>query len=87
MAAPTTTNALTAIQTDIADAGAAANDAKTRLTTQVGTYQTVVSNIENADQTTTVASLAALQTQMQASYEASNILLHMSLATYITSTG
>lgn len=87
LAAPTTTNALTAIQTDIADAGAAANDAKTRLTTQVGTYQTVVSNIENADQTTTVASLAALQTQMQASYEASNILLHMSLATYITSTG
>ena len=81
---PPTKDTISGIQTDLADSYSTANDAKTRLTTQSGTYQTMVSSIVNADQTTVVASLASLQTQMQASYEASNILLHMSLATYIT---
>jgi flagellin-like hook-associated protein FlgL len=81
---PPTKSSISGIQTDLADAYATANTAKSRLTTQAGTYQTMVSNVENADQTTVIASLASLQTQMQASYQASNILLHMTLAQYIT---
>lgn len=81
---PPTQNTISGIQTDLADAYATANTAKDRLTTQAGTYQTMVSNVENADQTTVITSLATLQTQMQASYQASNILLHMSLAQYIS---
>lgn len=84
---PPTNETISGIQTDLADAYSTANDAKTRLTTQSGTYQSVVSNVENVDQTTAITSLTTLQQQMQASYEASNILLHMSLATYITATG
>jgi flagellin-like hook-associated protein FlgL len=84
---PPTNKTISGIQTDLADAYATANNAKARLTTQSGTYQTVVSNVENVDQTTAITSLTTLQQQMQASYEASNILLHMSLATYITATG
>jgi flagellin-like hook-associated protein FlgL len=84
---PPITDTISGIQTDLADAYATANTAKTNLTTQAGTYQTMVSNVENTNTDTAVTSLAALQTQMQASYEASNILLHMSLATYITASG
>lgn len=81
---PPTKNTISGIQTDLADAYATANTAKARLTTQAGTYQTMVSNVENADQTTVITELATLQTQMQASYQASNILLHMTLSQYIT---
>jgi flagellin-like hook-associated protein FlgL len=81
---PPSKDTISGIQTDLADAYSTANNAKTNLTTQAGTYQTMVSNVENTNTDTAVTSLAALQTQMQASYEASNILLHMSLATYIT---
>jgi len=84
---PPTTDTISGIQTDLADAYSTANSAKSRLTTQSGTYQTMVSSVENTNTDTAVTSLAALQTQMQASYEASNILLHLSLATYITATG
>ncbi|MDR3493492.1 MAG: hypothetical protein P4L82_02720 [Ancalomicrobiaceae bacterium] len=80
---PPATKKVTTIQSDLASAYATATAAKTRHTTEISTYQTMVDGFEQADQTTVITQLANLQTQMQASYQASSILLKLSLAQYL----
>jgi flagellin-like hook-associated protein FlgL len=47
------------------------------------TYQKVVDDTINTDQTEVATQLLALQTQMQASYQATSILYKMSLTNYL----
>ncbi len=84
LATPPANAQITSVQTEIASAYTTADQAKTRHTAEIGTYQTLLGKVENTDQTTAIAQLSSLQTQMQASYQASAILLKLSLATYIT---
>ncbi|MDR3375369.1 MAG: hypothetical protein P4L98_16715 [Ancalomicrobiaceae bacterium] len=80
---PPTSKKITTIQSDFASSYATATSAKTRHTTEISTYQTMVDSFEQTDQTTVITQLANLQTQMQASYQASSILLKLSLASYL----
>jgi flagellar hook-associated protein 3 FlgL len=74
---------ISSIQTDIASTSASLQAAQARHTTEIGTYQTLVDNVQNADQTATITELASLQTEMQASYQASSILFKLTLASYL----
>jgi flagellin-like hook-associated protein FlgL len=80
---PAGVQSIAAVEVEVAGAAQAASQAKTRHTAMAATYQKVVDDTINTDQTETVTKLLALQTQMQASYQATSILYKMSLTNYM----
>lgn len=74
---------LQALETEIAGSQKAASLASTRLKTASDTYQAAVDKSLNADTTQVTVELAALQTQISASYKATSILYKLSLTQYL----
>ncbi len=52
-------------------------------TADLSTYQSITDDAENADTTTAVASLQALETQLTASYEVTRTVGQLSLASFL----
>mgnify|MGYP001325864558 FL=1 len=80
---PAGVQSIEAVQVEVAGAAQAASQAKTRHTAMAATYQKVIDDTINTDQTEVATQLLALQTQMQASYQATSILYKMSLTNYM----
>ena len=74
---------LQALETEIAGAQKAGSLASERLKLASQTYQTAVDTSLNADTTETAVQLAALQTQIQASYKATALIYKLSLTEYM----
>lgn len=79
----TGSNSLQAVATSIVGAQKAAEMATTRLKMASETYQTAIDQNTTVDDTTVAVQLAALQTQMSASYKATSMLYKMTLADYM----
>ena len=80
---PAGVQSIEAVEVEFAGAAQAATQAKTRHTAMSATYQKVIDDTINTDQTEVATKLLALQTQMQASYQATSILYKMSLTNYL----
>lgn len=80
---PTGVQSIEAVEVEFASASQAATQAATRHKAMAATYQKVVDDTINTDQTEVATQLLALQTQMQASYQATSILYKMSLTNYL----
>lgn len=74
---------LATVLVEFGSASQAASQAETRHTAMAATYQKVVDSTLNADPTEVSAQILQLQTQMQASYQATSILYKLSLTNYI----
>ncbi len=83
LSSTTGAHSLQAMETEIAGAQKAGQLASTRLKTASETYQTAVDKAINADTTEVAVQLAAMQTQIQASYKATALLYKMSLTDYL----
>jgi flagellin-like hook-associated protein FlgL len=68
---------------ELASANQVADQAAERHKLNAGTYTTFVEGVEGIDQNEVAAKLVALQTRMQASYQATSILYKMSLTDYM----
>ncbi|MDK9696713.1 MAG: flagellar biosynthesis protein FlgL [Siculibacillus sp.] len=80
---PAGVQSIEAVEVEFASASQAATQAAERHKAMSATYQKVVDDTLNTDQTEVVTRLLALQTQMQASYQATSILYKMSLTNYM----
>ena len=83
LAPSSTVQQISAIQTQIAGANLAANAAKTRIDDKKALLQGVLGSIENADPNQVGVELLALQTQLQASLQATSMLSKLSLVNFI----
>ena len=83
LAPSSTVQQISAIQTQIAGANLAANAAKTRIDDKKALLQGVLDGIENADPNQVGVELLALQTQLQASLQATSMLSKLSLVNFI----
>lgn len=80
---PAGVQSIEGVEVEFASAAQAATQASERHKAMSATYQKVVDDTLNTDQTEVVTRLLALQTQMQASYQATSILYKMSLTNYM----
>jgi flagellin-like hook-associated protein FlgL len=80
---PDGVESIAGVQVEFAGAAQAATQAKSRHKAMAATYQAVVDDTINTDQTEVATKLLALQTQMQASYQATSILYKMSLTNFM----
>ena len=80
---PAGVQSIEAVEVEVAAAAQAASQAETRHTAMAATYQKVIDDTINTDQTEVATKLIALQTQMQASYQATSILYKLSLTNYL----
>lgn len=80
---PNGTQSIEGVEVEFASASQTATQAGTRHTAMAATYQKVVDGTLNSDQTEVATQLLALQTQMQASYQATSILYKLSLTSYM----
>ena len=71
------------VQVQVATSANAVKDTQARLKQKVSQYQTLVDGAENSDTTTISAQLLALQTQLEASYQTTNILSKLTLTNYL----
>jgi flagellar hook-associated protein 3 FlgL len=83
LAPSSTVQQISAIQTQIAGANLAANAAKTRIDDKKSVLQGVLDSIENVDLNEVGVQLLALQTQMQASLQATSMLSRLSLVNFM----
>lgn len=83
LGSPPGTQTLTAVHMEITGAYKATDMARERHTQSAGTLESFLAGIEGVDKNEVGVKLLALQTQMQASYQATSILYKMSLADYI----
>jgi flagellar hook-associated protein 3 FlgL len=83
LAPSSTVQQISAIQTQIAGTNLAANAAKTRIDDKKSVLQGVLDGIENADPNQVGVELLALQTQLQASLQATSMLSKLSLVNFI----
>jgi flagellin-like hook-associated protein FlgL len=74
---------ISAIQTQIAGANLAANAAKTRIDDKKALLHGVLDSIENVDPNEVGVQLLALQTQLQASLQATSMLSKLSLVNFM----
>lgn len=63
------------------------NAAKTNNTTDLSLVQNQISTLSSADTTTAISEMQALQTQLTASYQVTNMVSQLSLVNYLTFTG
>jgi len=80
---PAGVQSIASVEVEVAGAAQAATQAKTRHTAMAATYQKVIDDTINTDPTEVATQILALQTQMQASYQATSILYKMSLTNYM----
>ena len=80
---PAGVQSIEGVEVEVAAAAQAATQAGTRHKALSATYQKVVDDTVNADQSEVATKLIALQTQMQASYQATSILYKLTLTNYI----
>ena len=80
---PDGVESIATVQVEFAGASQAAKQASSRHQAMAATYQAVVDDTINTDQTEVATKLLALQTQMQASYQATSILYKMTLTDYM----
>lgn len=80
---PAGVQSIESVQVEVAAASQTATQAKARHEAMSAAYQKVVDDTVDTDQTEVVTKLLALQTQMQASYQATSILYKMSLTNYM----
>lgn len=83
LAPSSTVQQISAIQTQIAGANLAANAAKTRIDDKKALLQGVLNGIENVDPNEVGVQLLALQTQLQASLQATSMLSKLSLVNFM----
>jgi flagellar hook-associated protein 3 FlgL len=83
LAPNSTTQQISAIQTQIAGANLAASAAQTRIKDKTPILQGVLDGIENADPNETGVKLLALQTQIQASLQTTSMLSKLSLVNFL----
>jgi flagellin-like hook-associated protein FlgL len=83
LAPNSTTQQISAIQTQIAGANLAAGAAQTRIKDKTPILQGVLDGIENADPNETGVKLLALQTQIQASLQTTSMLSKLSLVNFL----
>jgi flagellar hook-associated protein 3 FlgL len=83
LAPNSTLQQISAIQTQIAGANLAANAAKTRIENKKSVLQGVLDSIENAEPNEVGVKLLALQTQLQASLQATSMLSKLSLVNFL----
>jgi len=83
LAPSSTVQQISAIQTQIAGANLAANAAKTRIDDKKALLQGVLGGIENVDPNEVGVQLLALQTQLQASLQATSMLSKLSLVNFM----
>ena len=80
---PAGVQSITTVEVEVAGASQAATQAGARHKAMAATYQKVVDSTINSDQAEVATQLLALQTQMQASYQATSILYKLSLTNYL----
>ena len=80
---PEGVQSIESVEVEFAAASQAAQQAEMRHKAMSATYQKVVDGTLNADQAEVAAQLLQLQTQLQASYQATSILYKMSLTDYM----
>src|SRR6185312_13821292 len=83
LAPNSTTQQISAIQTQIAGANLAAGAAQTRINDKKPILQGVLDGIENADPNETGVKLLALQTQIQASLQTTSMLSKLTLVNFM----
>jgi flagellar hook-associated protein 3 FlgL len=83
LAPSSTVQQISAIQTQIAGANLAANAAKTRIDDKKALLHGVLDSIENVDPNEVGVQLLALQTQLQASLQATSMLSKLSLVNFM----
>jgi flagellin-like hook-associated protein FlgL len=84
LAPNSTTQQISAIQTQIAGANLAAGAAQTRIKDKAPILQGVLDGIENADPNETGVKLLALQTQIQASLQTTSMLSKLTLVNFMS---
>ncbi len=80
---PPGVQSIESVEVEVAGAAQSATQASTRHKAMSATYQKVIDGTLNSDQTEVATRLLALQTQMQASYQATSILYKLSLTNYM----
>lgn len=83
LASPEGKQSLTAVHMEIALAQTATEQAKERHTQSAGTLKGYLSDLEGVDDNEVSVQLLALQTNMQATYQASSMLFKMSLTNFL----
>ncbi len=71
------------VQIQVANSANAVKDTQARLKLKSSQYQTLVDGVENSDTATISAQLLSLQTQLEASYQTTNILSKLTLTNYL----
>jgi flagellar hook-associated protein 3 FlgL len=71
------------VQIQVATTASVVKDAQARLKQKASQYQTLIDDVVNSDTTTISAQLLTLQTQLEASYQTTNILSKLTLTNYL----
>ncbi len=71
------------VQIQVANVASVVKDTQARLKQKSSQYQTLIDDVVNSDTTTISAQLLTLQTQLEASYQTTNILSKLTLTNYL----